>query len=77
MIASLPKGAVILPGLDQDMPEDAWALLGPTHPQFGLKQLLLRLGVARDDVRRGVVDSERHFLIPLQKRSLIGWFLIY
>jgi len=50
VIASLPKGAVILPGLDQDMPEDAWALLGPTHPQFSLKQLLLRLGVARDDV---------------------------
>ena len=50
VIAGLPQGAVILPGLDRDMPEDAWALLGPTHPQFGLKQLLLRLDVARDAV---------------------------
>ncbi|MBO6519428.1 MAG: double-strand break repair protein AddB [Rhodospirillales bacterium] len=47
VIAALPKGMVILPGLDKDMPNDAWAHLGPTHPQFGLRQLLSRLDIER------------------------------
>ncbi len=50
VIAGLPQGMVILPGLDKGMADDAWNLLGPTHPQFGLKQLLARLDVARTDV---------------------------
>jgi ATP-dependent helicase/nuclease subunit B len=50
VIAGLPRGMVILPGLDKEMSADAWGHLGPTHPQFGLKQLLARLDVARDAV---------------------------
>lgn len=50
VIAGLPQGAVILPGLDRDLSDDAWNILGPTHPQYGLKQLLARLGVARAEV---------------------------
>ena len=50
VIAKLPKGMVILPGLDKDMPDAAWDALGLTHPQFGLKQLLDHLEVARSDV---------------------------
>ncbi|MCK5778954.1 MAG: double-strand break repair protein AddB [Rhodospirillales bacterium] len=50
VVAALPKGIVVLPGLDTTLPGDAWEHLGPTHPQFGLKQLLSRLDVARDAV---------------------------
>ena len=65
VIAALPKGMVILPGLDRDMPDDAWAHLGPTHPQFGLRQLLSRLGVARDtvtDFTAGVSDARSRLI---------------
>ncbi len=51
VVASLPKGAVILPGLDRDCGDDAWDALGPTHPQFGLKLLSQRLGIERSGVR--------------------------
>ena len=47
VIAALPTGAIVLPGLDQTMTDDAWAKLEPGHPQFGLKALLERLEVAR------------------------------
>lgn len=50
VIAGLPQGAVILPGLDTTLSDDAWALLGPTHPQYGLQQLLNRLEISRNDV---------------------------
>src|SRR5690606_15012145 len=50
VIAGLPNGAVILPGLDRSLDDDAWAALEPHHPQYGLKRLLAHLGRARDDV---------------------------
>lgn len=59
-IARLPRGAVVLPGLDEIMPEKDWRLVAgvegesePTHghPQAALARLLARLGAARADVR--------------------------
>jgi ATP-dependent helicase/nuclease subunit B len=56
VIAGLPNGAVVLPGLDRDLDDAAWAAIGESgtasvgHPQFGLKQLLARLGVPRSEV---------------------------
>jgi len=55
-IAGLPQGALVLPGLDQDLDEAAWLAIGETgaasvgHPQYGLKQLLGRLKIGRADV---------------------------
>ncbi len=49
-VAALPQGMVILPGLDRYMAEDDWDALEPSHPQYGLKQLLTRLKVAPEDV---------------------------
>jgi len=49
VIARLPQGCVVLPGLDKELDDESWGGLGPSHPQFGLKQLLARLGAARDD----------------------------
>ena len=50
VIAGLPKGAVVLPGLDRDMDEESWTLLDPTHPQFGLREFLTALEVTREGV---------------------------
>jgi ATP-dependent helicase/nuclease subunit B len=50
VVAALPRGAVVLPGLDRQMDDESWASLGPSHPQFGFRQLLDRLGAAREAV---------------------------
>ncbi len=55
-IAHLPNGAVVLPGLDQGLDEDAWQAIGGAeaaaagHPQYGLKLLLEGFGVHRGEV---------------------------
>jgi len=51
VIASLPNGAVVLPGLDLSLAETAWSEVGEQHPQGGLKRLLGRAGVERSQVR--------------------------
>lgn len=50
VIARLPKGAVVLPGLDRELDEDSWQRLDPGHPQYGLKELLARIGIERADI---------------------------
>ena len=58
VIAHLPNGAIVLPGLDRDMDDGAWQLIGETqtsptsfsHPQYGLKKLLAKIGLARNEV---------------------------
>jgi len=49
-IAEAPQGAVVLPGLDQDLAEDAWRKVGEQHPQGAMKRLLALAGVERGDV---------------------------
>ena len=59
-IARAPRGAVVLPGLDQDLDASAWALIAGgsesdgeasfTHPQAALCRLLRILQVRREDV---------------------------
>ena len=63
-IASLPHGAVVLPGLDTDIEDDAWQIIGgvrdaqgkftttpaSNHPQYAMHALLQRLGIKRSDV---------------------------
>lgn len=54
-IARMPRGAVVLPGLDLSLDDETWAAIAdgdgtPSHPQFGLARLLPRLGVARAEV---------------------------
>lgn len=48
-ITRLPLGCVILPGLDQAMPEAIWEQLAtaPTHPQHMMQQWLQRCAVPR------------------------------
>ena len=72
-VAGLPRGMVVLPGIDLAMAGDEWDALGPfdvdpdtgraprgeeTHPQYHLKTLLKRMGTSRRDVRRWTAESE-------------------
>ena len=50
VIAGLPEGAVVLPGLDRGLDDTSWEQLAPNHPQYGLKRLLERLDVTREAV---------------------------
>src|SRR6202158_4794492 len=63
-VAALPQGAVVLPGLDIDLDDEAWQLIGgikdaqgkfatppaSNHPQFAMHALLHRFGIRRGDV---------------------------
>jgi ATP-dependent helicase/nuclease subunit B len=51
VIANLPNGSVVLPGLDRELDEESWNELDPGHPQYGMKKLLGDIGVQRKDVR--------------------------
>jgi ATP-dependent helicase/nuclease subunit B len=47
VVASLPNGLVVLPGLDRSMDDASWEALEDSHPQAGLKRLLRRLNLDR------------------------------
>lgn len=49
-ILHLPAGMVVLPALDRELDETSWDALESGHPQFGLRQLLGRIGARRSDV---------------------------
>ncbi len=63
-VGALPQGAVVLPGLDTDLDDEAWQSIGgvrdaqgkftqppaSNHPQFAMHALLHRLGIRRRDV---------------------------
>ncbi|MFQ6016913.1 MAG: double-strand break repair protein AddB [Kiloniellaceae bacterium] len=53
VVAGLPRGMVVLPGLDLEADEETWAAIeeDPAHPQHGLGLLLARIGIPRDRVR--------------------------
>ena len=55
VIANLPQGAVVLPGLDDGLADDAWdkiaGVQGEQHPQGAMKRLLDGAGATRADVR--------------------------
>jgi ATP-dependent helicase/nuclease subunit B len=61
-IARLPRGAVVLPGLDLELDAQSWDLIegrgddtaraapAVEHPQFAMQALLRRIGIAREQV---------------------------
>ncbi len=50
IVARLPKGVVVLPGIDVDLDNDSWRLVDDQHPQHALKHTLAALGVERHQV---------------------------
>lgn len=63
VVADLPQGFVVLPGLDTGMPNAEWDALGPAkpdplgprpldaHPQYQFKLLLDRMDIARGEIQ--------------------------
>ena len=51
VVSRLPKGVVILPGLDTHIDELVWDELGAEHPQGALKNLISIIDITRDEVR--------------------------
>jgi len=52
-VANLENGAIILPGLDHDLDDEAFDQIlpnHPEHPQFGLAKLLRDINVTRQDI---------------------------
>ncbi|MFZ4121132.1 MAG: PD-(D/E)XK nuclease family protein [Caulobacterales bacterium] len=47
VVARMPMGAVVLPGLDRSLDDAAWDAVGPQHPQFSLKETLRFLDLPR------------------------------
>lgn len=55
-VAALPQGALVLPGLDPDMPDWVWerltdAMTGEDHPQFRFRRLMERLDIPASAIR--------------------------
>jgi len=51
-IATLPHGAVVLPGIDLVTADEEWKTLAPGHPQAGMRDLLLKFDATRRDVEQ-------------------------
>lgn len=78
VVSQLPKGAVVFPGVDTDLDEGAWSLIGDQHPQSALKATLATLGLSRHDVRLLTAEAEsgkarrvlmRETLTPAEKTA--------
>ncbi len=61
VVARLPRGVVVLPGLDSDLDDAAWEEIEDSHPQHGLKVTLDALGLDRRAVPMlaGAAQSRR------------------
>ncbi|WP_445680298.1 double-strand break repair protein AddB [Radicibacter daui] len=51
VIARLPQGQVVLPGLDREMDEESWQVAEESHPQHDLRRTLERIGIQRGAVQ--------------------------
>ncbi len=86
LVAHLPQGMVVLPGLDLELDEASWDALEDGHPQASLRRLLSLLDARRGDVRDwpeiadtrlpatapvGRTDLWRQAMLPA--RSLAAW----
>jgi len=67
VIARLPQGCVVLPGLDQLSSDLVWQSVEAHHPQFGLARLLEHLEITRNHVKNWLDENSA----PIN-RSTIG-----
>lgn len=82
-VAALPQGMLVLPGLDLHADGACWDAISSdeTHPQYGLSQLLTRLGVRRDAVQpwcpapRGPVAARVRLIAEALRPAAVseGW----
>ncbi len=72
VVANMPDGMVVLPGLQEDFPEGVWETIDLRHPQSSLKNLLATMEVDRADVRSWphVVDGRARGAMRKRRRIL-------
>lgn len=70
-VAHLPQGALVLPGLDTQTSDEVWQNLDATHPQYGMAQLLEKLGIVRGDVRPWIGSPPNSARSQIIARALV------
>lgn len=50
IISRLPKGMIVLPGIDQNVDDEIWGKIEDTHPQATMKHLLEIIGADRIEI---------------------------
>ena len=71
-VSGLPQGAVVLPGVDFDMPAAAWgslsdAMLSEDHPQYRFAEFMANVGINPDQIMRWTSDTPAN---PARNRLL-------
>ena len=82
-VARLPGGQLVMPGLDLDLPQEAWALLHgndeappvETHPQYGMARLLQEAGLSPGEAAVWPGQSARAASSP-ERAALAGRALL-
>ncbi|MDZ4691049.1 double-strand break repair protein AddB [Terricaulis sp.] len=78
VVAQLPRGVVVLPGVDTDLDDESWALIGDQHPQYALKGTLQALGIDRHAIPALAIETDaggarrvlmREALAPAEKTA--------
>jgi ATP-dependent helicase/nuclease subunit B len=70
VIAKMPQGRVILPGLDQQADEESWQAADENHPQYNMKNWLELTNLRRADVQPWPVIETERTIPPPVRRSL-------
>lgn len=72
VVANMPRGMVVLPGLQNELPDKVWESIDARHPQSSLKGLLGVMEIDRQDVPiwPWVVGAEDRSLARKRRRIL-------
>ena len=72
VVANMPQGMVVLPGLQDELPDKVWNSIDARHPQSSLKGLLSAMDIERQDVRLWpwVVEGQDRALARKRRRIL-------
>ncbi|GBR51917.1 nuclease [Neokomagataea thailandica NBRC 106555] len=60
-VARMPRGCVVLPGVDLVLEDGLWEVLPEAHPQAGLKEILDVLAVTRSELSEWGADTDDDF----------------
>lgn len=69
LVAQLPQGALVFPGLDMSLDAESFAALGAGHPQYNMKRLLARMEATRENVK--LWPSIKDFSINIPRVRLL------
>lgn len=74
VVARLPSGGVVLPGLDCDLDQKSWDAVEnePTHPQYSLHRLLQKIDIDRSEVADWEPSAPAGDAAIVARRALIS-----